>query len=189
MTAEPTPRLSLSDPTERHVLEDWLSQRGRNLNWLAWQDVLFADAGVAADSDAAGDSADSDDSAADADAADSDAFKENITNAIQKGAVVREGLTLFQVPGRYYYGVTIIGWVRHVGGDELEVLGQCTVLRTGQPVSLSDLAVDGPGSGHSVSKPSRTIEQVHRLTIRRPIVADEKAWKKHCPKPKDWVER
>jgi hypothetical protein len=79
--------------------------------------------------------------------------------------------------------------VRHVGGDELEIHGQCTVLRTGQPVSLADLAVDGPGSGHTVSKPSRTIEQVHRLAIRRPIVAVEKAWAKHCPKPKDWVER
>jgi hypothetical protein len=98
------------------------------------------------------------------------------------------GLKIFQVAGSYYgYGVTRVGWLRRVSGDEWEVLpGARTILRTGVPRPLDSLASDGPKKDHSLSDPSKGIEEIHRLTIRRSMPADLKAWAKHCPTPKGW---
>jgi len=99
---------------------------------------------------------------------------------------------VLQVTGAYYgYAVTLAGWVRRVGGDEYEMLpGHVTVLRTGNrdPNGLDRLAAEGPGKNYQCSEPSKGTELLHRLLVRRPKPANEKAWEKILPRPKGWQE-
>lgn len=106
---------------------------------------------------------------------------------------MRVGLTILQVTGGYYgRAVTMVGWMRQVSGDEFEMLpGNVTVWRkTGEfdPNGLDTLAANGPGKDYSTSEPSKTVEQLHRLLVRRPKPCDEKAWAKVLPKPKGWAD-
>ncbi len=107
---------------------------------------------------------------------------------------MRTGLTILQVTGGYYgRAVTLVGWVRRVGGDEFEMLpGHITVWRESGAYNqngLDVLAAKGPVSGYKVSEPAETPEQLHRLLVRRPKPANEKAWAKILPKPKGWQEQ
>jgi hypothetical protein len=104
---------------------------------------------------------------------------------------MRDGLRLVQVPGRYGYSVTLVGWLRRVAGDEMELHGAVTVARSGsyRLDGLTTLASDGPGRGYNVTEPSKAVEEIHRLLVRRSLVANEKAWAKHCPKPDGWDEK
>ena len=90
---------------------------------------------------------------------------------------MREGLVLIQVPGRYW-GVTRVGYVKRVEGDEWEFRG-VTVIRTGTTRTLADLAANGPGGDHDVSAVDALPELLHRFTPRRVLVASEEAWGKH----------
>jgi hypothetical protein len=99
---------------------------------------------------------------------------------------MREGLKLIQLPGRYGYSVTLVGWLRRVAGDEYEMLpGHVSVVRTSGRRILDELAIDGPKDDHRCT-PCRGVEEVHRLIVRRPKPADEKAWAAYVKKPEDW---
>jgi hypothetical protein len=166
-----------------------------------------ADADDDADADAADDAADADDDDvadddddADADAADADAdaaddddddddAKHKASNllAILTGDIdVKEGLKIIQVPGRYYYKVTKVGWLRRASGDEFELVNACTIIRTSGSRHLDQLASDGPQKDHRVFEPARMPEDIHRLSILRCLQADPEAWPQ-CPRPKDWA--
>ena len=215
MTHQSTP--SLANPQARAVTEDALLESGRSLSWLGWVLTRPADAAADADADdaaaadadaadaddddaddaddaaAADDDADADDAADDADdaaaddAAADDAARRNI-NRILRGAEMREGLVLLQLPGRYW-AVTRIGWARRVEGDEWELLGARTIVRTGQAEPLDKLASRGIGTTHRLNDASEAPELFHRLLVRRCLVANEKAWAKNCPRPADWGTR
>lgn len=104
---------------------------------------------------------------------------------------MRNGLKVFQVPGRYGYSVTLVGWLRRVAGDEYEAHNVCTVARTGnyRLDGLQRLASDGPGKkGYDVTKPSKMPEEIHRLLIRRSLPASVEAWAEHSPRPANWSE-
>lgn len=106
---------------------------------------------------------------------------------------MRDGLRLIQVPGAYYgFSVTRVGWLRRVDGDEFELLNAVTVWRSnGQrnPAGVDLLAAKGLGKDYSATEPATQPEELHRLTIRRSIRADEKAWARTCPRPKGWEEK
>lgn len=91
---------------------------------------------------------------------------------------------------RLAINASLVGWMRRVAGDEWELLpGARTVWRqSGQrnPIGLDVLASSGPGRDYAMSEPTAGSEHIHRLIIRRARPADEKAWAKHCPMPKDW---
>ena len=161
-------------------------------------DDADADDADAADADADdADAADADDAAADADAdaddaaaadADADArLKAHNLLAILIGELdVKEGLKIIQMPGRYYYKVTKVGWLKRIAGDEYELIGACTVVRTSGTRHLDELASDGPKKDHRVFKPSKAPEDIHRLSILRCLQADSESWPE-CPRPKDWA--
>ncbi|MBK7865192.1 MAG: hypothetical protein IPJ65_42665 [Archangiaceae bacterium] len=69
--------------------------------------------------------------------------------------------------------------------------GAVTVARTGgyRMDGLQRLATEGPKKGYDVTEPAKAVEEVHRLLIRRSLVADEKAWRRACPRPDGWLER
>ena len=105
---------------------------------------------------------------------------------------MRDGLVLVQFPGGYYRNVTRVGWLRRVEGDEFELFGAVTVWRESgsfDPAGLEKLAAGGLGKGYRASEPSPVAELAHRLTVRRVLRADEKAWARTCPKPKGWEEK
>jgi hypothetical protein len=103
---------------------------------------------------------------------------------------MRNGLKVFQVPGRYGYSVTLVGWVRRISGDEFEALNACTVARTGnyRMDGLQKLASDGPKKAYDVTEPAKMPEELHRLLLRRVLPANVEAWKAHCPRPTGWTE-
>ncbi len=101
---------------------------------------------------------------------------------------MHDGLKIITLPGGYYgRSITRVGWLRRVGGDEWELLGGRTIVRTESPRvgGLEILASSGP-KGYKLGEASKTVEHIHRLIIRRSIVADPKVWNKDCPQPKDW---
>ena len=85
---------------------------------------------------------------------------------------------MIQGPGRYW-GVTRVGWAKRVEGDEWELLGATTVVRTGNPRSLDSLASEGPKKDHRCEPPAIAPELLHRFSPRRVLVANEKAWAKY----------
>lgn len=100
---------------------------------------------------------------------------------------MKDGLTLIQIPGRYGYSVTRIGWLRRVSGDEWELMpGARSIVRTGSWRTLDSLASDGPKQDHRLTEPSKLAESVHRLLIRRALYASTEAWAKECPQPEGW---
>jgi hypothetical protein len=103
---------------------------------------------------------------------------------------MKDGLKIIQLPGRYGYSVTLVGWLRRINGDEYELLNACTVARNGNYKldGLQKLASDGPKKSYDVTSAASMPEEVHRLLIRRSLPANEAAWREHCPKPKGWVE-
>jgi hypothetical protein len=100
---------------------------------------------------------------------------------------MRNGLKIIQVPGRYGgWAVTRVGWMRRVNGDEWEMIGARTIVRTGSPRTLDSLAAKGPANDHRLSDASEMPEEIHRLLIRRSLPASEKTWIAHCPRPPGW---
>jgi hypothetical protein len=202
----------LSDPCVRDVLQDEAEETGLPVGWGKFARFASHNADDAADADAddnaddAADAADDDaadaddaddnaDDAADADDADDNDADDDAADAAADAAddnnnhhwrthAMREGLLLIQVPGRYW-GVTRVGWARHVEGDEWELHGAVTLVRKSGSRKLAQLAEDGPQQDHNVSEPARLPELLHRWSARRVLVADVKAWAKHCPKPED----
>ena len=155
--------------------------------------MLFRSAAAdadAADADAAEADADADAAAeADADAAQ---LQKRFLNLLLGEIDMRDGLVLVQFPGGYYRNVTRVGWLRRVEGDEFELLGAVTVWRESgsfDPAGLEKLAAGGLGRDYRASEPSPVAELAHRLTVRRVLRADEKAWARTCPKPKGWEEK
>ena len=99
---------------------------------------------------------------------------------------MREGLVMVQVPGRYGYGVTLIGFARHVRGFEYEMgAGHVSVVRTSGRRTLGELASEGPREDHSLTV-SKTAEDLHEFRVRRVRAVDLKAWAKHVKKPNGW---
>lgn len=161
------------DPAARAVLEDWtLSHGGRPTRLGVAVDLLLHRTA---------------DAAADAAAAALRLLRNR--NAELHGEIdMRDGLKIIKLPGGWR-GTTFVGWVKRVAGDEYVLLpGHCWVHRTSGSRELSDLAADGPKSDHRVHEPARTEEEFNRFAVKRCKVADEKAWAKWCPRPKDWNE-
>lgn len=104
---------------------------------------------------------------------------------------MRDGLKVLQLPGRYGYAITLVGWVRRIVGDEYEMLNACVVARRGnyRLDGLQRLASDGPKKQYDVTEASKQPEEIHRLMVWRCLPANEKAWAEHSPKPSNWVER
>ena len=149
-------------------------------------DAADADAADAADASNAS-AADSAAGGADADAADAAAHLKarNLLEILNGELDMKEGLKIIQLPGRYYYKVTKVGWLKRIAGDEYELIGACTVMRTSGTRHLDELASDGPKDDHRVFKPSNAAEDIHRLSILRCIQADPESWPT-CPQPKNW---
>lgn len=101
---------------------------------------------------------------------------------------MREGLAIVVTPGNYW-ALVQVGWLRHVEGDEWELADARTLLRISGDRGLSQLAAEGPRSDHEVKPASQYPEPLHRLTIRRVVYADVKAWAKDCPRPEGWQAR
>lgn len=107
---------------------------------------------------------------------------------------MREGLMLMVSRGSYW-GLTRLGWLRRVEGDEFEIVNCRTVLRTGawDPEGLQVLVQSkGKFSNHRLGLMAKVPEPIHRLQMIRPMMIpleDVGAWEKHCPKPKDWVDQ
>ena len=174
-----------ADPDDRAVLEDWYLDRGIRVTRLGCALFFIHDADAANAANAA-DAANADANAnADADAA---AAVVALSTLLLGEIDMHDGLKLIQLPGRYGYSVTRVGWMRRVGGDEWELLpGAVSIGRTSGQRTIDQVAIDGPGKDHQLWPPSKGVEEIHRLVIRRSMPADEKAWAKHCPKPKDWA--
>jgi hypothetical protein len=203
-----------SDPLCRRALDDYSAEHGYQQARLGVALWIAADAAaVAADADdadaaaaaAAADAAAADDADAavadaavaddDADAAVADAAVADavriLHSLLTKEIDMRNGLKVFQLPGRYGYSVTLVGWFRRVAGDEYEAHNVCTIARTGSYAldGLQKLASAGPGKrGYDVTKAADMPEEIHRLLLRRVLPANEAAWREHSPKPKGWVE-
>ena len=75
-----------------------------------------------------------------------------------------------------------------MNGDEYDLIDARVMKRTGAPRidGLQIAAEKGPGENYSLGAPGKTGEEPHRLLLLRAIRCNEKAWAKHCPKPKDW---
>ena len=183
-----------ADPDDRAVLEDWYLDRGIRVTRLGCAlffihayDAAAAYAAAANNTDA--DAADAADDAAAAAYDDAAAAAVVALSTLLLGEIdMHDGLKLIQLPGRYGYSVTRVGWMRRVGGDEWELLpGAVSIGRTSGQRTIDQVAIDGPGKDHQLWPPSKGVEEIHRLVIRRSMPADEKAWAKHCPKPKDWA--
>jgi len=155
-------------------------------------DADDADAADAAAGAAAADAADADADDADADDADdadADAADARLTKYLTKEPDMRNGLKIIQVPGRYAgWAVTRVGWLRRISGDEWEMIGARTIIRTGSPRPLDSLAADGPRKDHRLTDPAVAPEEIHRLVIRRSLPASVEAWAKHCPRPQNWID-
>jgi len=201
-----------SDPDMRSVLEDADITAGRRVTrlgvalWAVGDDVVAVDDDIDADDvgivadvvdgddDAVGDD-DGDVVGAAADAVDDDAVTDGaaddavgeLAEPLTTETDMRDGLKIIQVPGRYSWAVTRVGWLRRVSGDEWEIVGARTIVRTGSPRTLDSLAAHGPGRDHRLSAISEASEEIHRLVIRRSIPANEAAWLEHCPMPAGWV--
>lgn len=104
---------------------------------------------------------------------------------------MRNGLKVIQVPGRYGYSVTLAGWLKRVSGDEYELHNAVTVARTGnyRLDGLHRLATEGPKKGYHVTEPTKAVEEIHRLLLRRCLLANEKAWAEKCPRPAGWEDQ
>lgn len=102
---------------------------------------------------------------------------------------MKNGLKIIQLPGRYGYSVTRVGWLRRVAGDEWELLaGSRSIIRKSGTRNIDALASDGPGKDHALTPPSKGPEEVHRLVIRRALPASEEAWANDCPIPPNWQD-
>jgi hypothetical protein len=140
----------------------------------------------AASSDDADDAASSSDDADDA-ASSAAAASPRIANLLSREPDMQNGLKIIQLPGRYAgWAVTRVGWLRRVSGDEWELIGARTIVRTGTPRALDSLASHGPMTDHTLSDSSLAPEEIHRLVIRRSLSADVEAWAEYCPCPSDW---
>jgi hypothetical protein len=112
-----------------------------------------------------------------------------LTKLLIKEPDMRNGLKIIQVPGMYAnLAVTRIGWLRRVSGDEWELIGASTIVRTGSPRSLDSLAAHGPKDDRRLTASAEAPEEIHRLVIRRSLPADVKAWAADCPRPDGWID-
>ena len=189
------------------VLEDWHRDRGHKVTRIGLALQFVGDAadeadvgvgvdGVDADADVGvvGVDADADvgvvggvaDDAVDVDDVDVDDVDRSILTDMLHGEIdMRDGLKIIQLTGTRYWAVTKIGYIRCVGGDEYEILPGASVLRCkGKKRGLESLAADGPGVDYELLyKPSKTVEEINRLLVRRCLVADEMAWQEYIKAP------
>lgn len=205
-----------ADPDSRAVLEDWELWHGIRTTRLGMAISIGGDdtADSDADADAADDvtadaaadvAADTYDAAADTDdvaadpydvAADPESYADSHTDAsnlthLPFGAPdMTNGIKLISLPGGYYGRlINRIGWLRRVNGDEWELLGGRTIYRVNGIAdvgAMEILAEKGLGENHKLSEVTSTIEEIHRLIIRRSRIANEIAWAKDCPRPDGW---
>jgi hypothetical protein len=207
-----------SEPSVRAVLEDMQCERGEQPMRLGLAlridaaaddasaddasaddaDDVAADAAASASADADADAAaaDADDADADADAAAADAAIKSLHQLLREEPDMRNGLKIIAyLPGRYGYGLTRIGWLRRVSGDEYELIGARTLWRTRgnyQMGGLNKLAAEGLGEDYGASEADELPEELHRLLVRRVLICDEKKWangRAPMPKPRGWVDQ
>lgn len=103
---------------------------------------------------------------------------------------MRNGLKIIQLTGGYYgYAITKIAYVRRVSGDEYEILPGARIIAkiSGSGRRLEGLAARGPMKDYKLYDPSETIEEIHRLTVRRCLIADETVWSTHIDRPPGFV--
>jgi hypothetical protein len=94
-------------------------------------------------------------------------------------------LQIISVPaGSYPY--VLIGWAKRFGGDEYDIHGARIIKRFGNTAALSDLAENGPKKDTQLLMASVLPERINRIHVTRCIPCNPKAWKKECPRPKDW---
>ena len=107
---------------------------------------------------------------------------------------MEHGLCLVQISITNYRALTIIGWARRKGGDEWELVPGARIV-TRKPGEYADwngfddLASSGPAKKYQLADAMLQPEPLHRLMVRRCKPADEKAWEKHCPMPKNWTAK
>jgi len=106
---------------------------------------------------------------------------------------MRPGLKVIQIAVTRYYSVTIVGWLKHVEGDEWVMLPGARVVNRKPNVpadwnGIDMLASKGPGKRYDLCDPMEQPDELNRLSdIRRCKPANEKAWAKYVPKPAGWV--
>lgn len=99
------------------------------------------------------------------------------------------GLYIFQIAITYYRAVTLIGWLRRKHGDEYELVEPRVITRirgTHSWNGIQMLADAGPGKDYKVYPPGEKPRPMHRLLMPIPAQANEKAWAKDAPRPKNW---
>lgn len=105
---------------------------------------------------------------------------------------MEHGLVLVQISITYYRALTMVGWLRRKHGDEYELVPGARIITRQSGAAdwngFDTLAADGPGSKYKLHPAMKQPEPLHRLIVKRCKPADEKAWAKHCPRPKDWSE-
>jgi hypothetical protein len=111
-----------------------------------------------------------------------------LTKALAEDPDMRNGLKIIQVPGMYSWAVTRVGWLRRVIGDEWELIGARSIIRTGAARTLDSLAAHGPKDDHRLTPTSEAPEEINRLLIRRSLRADVKVWAQDCPRPSGWID-
>ena len=111
-----------------------------------------------------------------------------LTKALAEDPDMRNGLKIIQVPGMYSWAVTRVGWLRRDIGDEWELIGARSIIRTGAARTLDSLAAHGPKADHKLTPTSEATEEINRLLIRRSLRADVKVWAQYCPRPSGWID-
>lgn len=112
---------------------------------------------------------------------------------IKKEINMYNGLKIWSIGGGYYVYL-LVGWARCVKGDEWQMHNARIIRQQGGEVSLATLADKGPQAAEGNNGATELLdasvepEEIHRLLIRRSLPCNEAAWKKHCPKPKNWID-
>lgn len=107
---------------------------------------------------------------------------------------MRPGLKIIQIQVTSWRAITFVGWLRRVSGDEYELMPGARIVtrKSGKSADwngVDDLAANGPGAKYQLAPAMQAPEELHRLgNIRRSKPANEGAWAKHCPRPKNWVD-
>lgn len=111
-----------------------------------------------------------------------------------RNGMIGDGLYIVSVPSGYDPYVQV-GWLRHLGGDEWELVGGRVIRSFGSSHDLALIATNGPESDTKLLSASPS-QPVHRLHMHRLEPCSVEAWAKVCPRPpKDlplpawWAER
>lgn len=103
---------------------------------------------------------------------------------------MREGLAIVVSPSAgTYYGVSRVGWLHRIEGDEWEICS-CRILQTtGEYVAFAKMADVGPDDNTKLGVISKFPEPIHRSDFVRTVYCTVENWLRHCPKPDGMAEK